>query len=109
MEVCYNKGSDDDKVMLPLLIGSGMNPMDLGTLLGFAAGILTTIAFWPQLCRTWKTRSADDLSLGMLITFTTGVFLWLLYGLYINAWPIILANLITLVLTLAILVLRIRY
>lgn len=83
--------------------------MDLGMLLGFTAGTLTTIAFWPQLRRTWKTRSADDLSLGMLITFTTGVFLWLLYGLYLDALPIILTNLVTLLLTLAILILRIRY
>ena len=83
--------------------------MDLGMLLGFAAGTLTTIAFWPQLRQTWRTRSADDLSLGMLVTFTTGVFLWLMYGLYLDALPIILTNLVTLLLTLAILILRIRY
>ncbi len=83
--------------------------MEFVTALGFAAGTLTTIAFWPQLRRTWKTRSADDLSLGMLLTFTTGVFLWLLYGMYLQALPIIVANAITLILTLAILVLRIRY
>lgn len=83
--------------------------MEFVTALGFAAGTLTTIAFWPQLRRTWKTRSADDLSLGMLLTFTTGVFLWLLYGMYLHALPIIVANAITLILTLAILVLRIRY
>lgn len=83
--------------------------MEFVTALGFVAGTLTTIAFWPQLRRTWKTRSADDLSLGMLLTFTTGVFLWLLYGMYLQALPIIVANAITLILTLAILVLRIRY
>jgi MtN3 and saliva related transmembrane protein len=83
--------------------------MECVTALGFAAGTLTTIAFWPQLRRTWVTRSADDLSLGMLLTFTTGVFLWLLYGIYLNALPIIVANAITFILTVAILVLRIRY
>ena len=81
--------------------------MDFGMVLGFAAGTLTTIAFWPQLRQTWKTRSADDLSLGMLVTFTTGVFLWLLYGFSIHALPIILTNLITFLLTVAILILRI--
>jgi MtN3 and saliva related transmembrane protein len=63
--------------------------MDFGMLLGFTAGTLTTIAFLPQLRQTWKTRSADDLSLGMLVTFTTSVFLWLLYEFYIHSLPII--------------------
>ena len=73
------------------------------------AGTLTTIAFIPQLQQTWRTRSANDVSLGMLLTFITGVFLWLNYGLMLDALPIILANLITLVLTLAILILKMRY
>ena len=73
------------------------------------AGTLTTIAFIPQLQQTWRTRCANDVSLGMLLTFITGVFLWLNYGLMLDALPIILANLITLVLTLAILMLKMRY
>ena len=84
-------------------------PMDQVTLIGLLAGTLTTIAFIPQLQQTWRTRSAQDVSLGMLLTFTTGVFLWLVYGLLLGALPIILANLVTLVLTLAILILKLRY
>jgi len=83
--------------------------MDHVTLIGLLAGTLTTIAFIPQLQQTWRTRSAQDVSLGMLLTFTIGVFLWLIYGLLLGALPIILANLITLVLTLAILILKVRY
>ncbi|MGQ0812248.1 MAG: SemiSWEET transporter [Nitrospiraceae bacterium] len=83
--------------------------MDFVTGLGFAAGTLTTIAFLPQLTRTWKTKSAEDVSLAMLLTFSTGVLLWIIYGLYLNAWPIILANGVTIILTAAILVLKIRY
>jgi MtN3 and saliva related transmembrane protein len=83
--------------------------MDQVTLIGLLAGTLTTIAFIPQLQQTWRTRSAHDVSLGMLLTFVTGVFLWLIYGLMLGALPIILANLVTLVLTLAILVLKVRY
>lgn len=83
--------------------------IDQVTLIGLLAGSLTTIAFVPQLQQTWRTRSAQDVSLGMLLTFVTGVFLWLIYGLMLGALPIILANLVTLVLTLAILVLKIRY
>jgi len=84
-------------------------PMDMVTLVGLIAGTLTTIAFIPQLQQTWRTRSAQDVSLGMLLTFVTGVFLWLVYGLLLGALPIILANLVTLVLTLAILILKLRY
>ncbi len=83
--------------------------MDFITILGFVAGTLTTISFWPQLSKTWKTKSAGDLSLGMLLTFTTGVLLWLVYGLYLNALPIVLTNLVTFLLTLTILILKIRY
>ena len=67
------------------------------------------MAFIPQLQQTWRTHSAQDVSLGMLLIFVTGVFLWLVYGLLLGALPIILANLITLVLTLAILILKLRY
>lgn len=64
--------------------------------LGSAAGLCTTLAFLPQVLRTWRTGSARDLSLGWLVIFTSGVFLWLAYGLLLGAWPIILANLLTL-------------
>ena len=78
-------------------------------LLGFAAGTLTTCAFWPQLQKTWRSKSAGDVSLGMLAIFSTGVGLWLLYGLALHSWPIILTNSITLLLTGAILVLKLYY
>jgi MtN3 and saliva related transmembrane protein len=83
-----------------------MNQIDL---LGYLAGVLTTYAFWPQLRKTWTTKSAGDVSLGMLLIFTCGVALWLCYGMVIGAWPIILANSVTLVLTGAILALKLRY
>jgi MtN3 and saliva related transmembrane protein len=66
--------------------------------LGSVAGVLTTIAFIPQVIQTWKTRSAKDLSLGMILTFWVGVLLWLIYGLCIHAMPVIVANAATLVL-----------
>ena len=78
-------------------------------LLGYIAGILTTSAFWPQLQKTWTTKSAGDVSLGMLVIFTSGVGLWLAYGIMIGAWPIILTNAVTLLLTSAILTLKVRY
>lgn len=83
--------------------------MDYITILGLIAGTLTTVAFLPQLAKTWQTKSAKDVSLGMLTIFSTGVFLWLIYGFYLQALPIILANLITLIFNLIILGLKIRY
>lgn len=83
--------------------------MELETWIGFVAGSLTTIAFWPQLQRTWVTKSANDVSLAMLLTFTTGVFLWFIYGLSLHSWPIVVTNAVTFVLTMAILVLKLKY
>lgn len=83
--------------------------MDSITILGLVAATLTTVAFLPQLIKTWKSKSAKDVSLGMLITFCIGVFLWLIYGIYLQALPIILANLLTLIFNLIILGFKIKY
>lgn len=83
--------------------------MDLITILGLAAATLTTLSFLPQMMKTWQTKSAKDVSYAMLIIFNTGVFLWLIYGISLNALPIILANGVTLVFNLIILSLKIKY
>jgi MtN3 and saliva related transmembrane protein len=77
--------------------------------IGFVAATLTTIAFVPQAWKTWKTKSAAGVSLRMYAIFTLGVALWLAYGLLIGAWPVIVANLVTLVLALFILVMRLKF
>jgi MtN3 and saliva related transmembrane protein len=77
--------------------------------LGFVAGLLTTAAFVPQVLKIWRTRSARDISLGMYWVFTSGVVLWLVYGLALGSLPIIVANVFTLVLSLAVLVMKLRY
>lgn len=76
--------------------------------LGLAAGFLTTLAFLPQVIRTWRTRSTEDISLVTFATFSLGVFLWLLYGLAQGDIAITIANAITLVLALIILALKLR-
>jgi MtN3 and saliva related transmembrane protein len=83
--------------------------MDWIMLIGFAAGTLTTAAFFPQLTKTWKTKSARDMSLGMLVTFCTGVLLWAVYGLLIHSPPMIITNSVTLMLAGAILALKLKY
>ena len=77
--------------------------------LGYVAGTLTTVAFVPQVFRLWRTRSVRDISLGMYLTFTAGVALWVAYGLMIDALPVIVTNAITLVFAGAVLVLKLRF
>jgi MtN3 and saliva related transmembrane protein len=83
--------------------------MDFITILGLAAATITTISFLPQMLKTWQTKSAKDVSLVTLITFMTGISLWLIYGIYLQSLPIILANAVTLIFNLIILWLKIRY
>jgi len=83
--------------------------MESANVLGFLAGTLTTIAFVPQVIKIWKSRHARDISMGTFALFSFGVLLWLLYGIQLGALPVILANGITLVLSLTILVFKLKY
>jgi MtN3 and saliva related transmembrane protein len=78
-------------------------------LLGLFAGTLTTAAFLPQVIKTWKSRSAKDLSLGMFSLFCLGVMLWLVYGIMVRDIPVIAANLVTLMLASTLLVFKLRF
>ena len=86
-----------------------MNHLNYIDLFGFSAALLTTIAFLPQLYKTWQTKSANDVSLVMLILFITGLVCWIIYGLKINSIPILVANIITFIFNFSILVLKISY
>lgn len=83
--------------------------MEMANVLGLVAGSLTTAAFVPQVVKTWRTRSTEDISLGMFALFALGVFLWLLYGIRIGSLPIVIANGITFFLASIIVVLKLRY
>ena len=83
--------------------------MDPVTALGLLAGTRTTVAFVPQVIRTWKSKSTKDLSLPMLVSFTTGVLCWLVYGIWIDSLPITLTNGATFVLAGTNLLLKLRY
>ena len=78
-------------------------------LLGYLAAVLTTISFVPQVWQTYRTRDVSGISLGMYIVFAAGVFLWGVYGLVLGAWPIVVANAVTLALALAILAMKVRW
>lgn len=77
-------------------------------IIGSLAAILTTTSFVPQVVRTIRTRDTNAISLWMYLLFCTGVALWGLYGLLLNSWPIMLANGLTLVLSGAVLTLKVR-
>jgi len=78
------------------------------TILGLLAATLTTIAFVPQVLKTWRTRSTHDISLGMFSLLAAGVFAWLIYGILIGDLPLVLANGVTFVLAGTILYFKIR-
>lgn len=74
--------------------------------LGYAAAALTTAAFVPQAWLTFRTRDVSGISLGMYSVFTLGVALWLAYGWVLQAWPIVVANVVTLLLAFSILLMK---
>jgi MtN3 and saliva related transmembrane protein len=78
-------------------------------ILGFVAAVITTISFVPQVVRIYRSKSGRDISLWMMLLFALGITLWLIYGLLLMSLPIILANAVTLVLVMAILVLKLYY
>ena len=79
------------------------------SMIGSVAGISTTGAFLPQVIRTWRTRSTRDISLGMFLLTTFGLVLWLVYGLEMDDWPLIVADAGSLLLAVTILGLKLRY
>jgi MtN3 and saliva related transmembrane protein len=83
--------------------------MDMTSGLGLLAGGLTTASFVPQVTKIWKSKSAEDVSLKMFVAFCIGVALWLTYGIIKKDWAILLTNGVTLLLGLAILVMKIKY
>ena len=77
--------------------------------IGFLAAVLTTASFVPQAWLTFRTRDVSGISLGMYSAFTLGVALWLVYGVVLMAWPLIIANSITLALAVCILTMKLRF
>lgn len=83
--------------------------MSNATALGYVAGLLTTLAFLPQVIKAWRTQSTEDLSWVMLCFFSCGVSLWIVYGIMLEEPPIILFNAITLGLTLVLATIKFRH
>ena len=79
------------------------------TFIGYTAGFLTTASFLPQVVRAYRTRSCRDLSWPWLLAFIAGLLLWLLYGIILHNWPMILANSVTLTFCFALVWMKLTY
>ena len=77
-------------------------------MLGYCAGGLTTAAFLPQVVQTWRSRSVRDISLPMYAIFAAGIAAWLVYGVLVGSWPVVVANAATLVLALAMIWMKLK-
>ncbi len=82
---------------------------DVNEIIGFGAAVLTTIAFLPQVYKTWKTKDVSSLSLPMLLLFFIGIVLWLIYGFLLHSPSMIFANSITVISSLLLLYFKIKY
>ena len=78
-------------------------------ILGYISATLTTIAFLPQIIKTIQTKSAKDVSMGMFVLFTIGVFLWIIYGILTKTYPVLIANAVIFCLALAQILLKLKY
>ena len=83
--------------------------IDTITIIGLIAAAFTTISLLPQVLKVWKTKSTRDISTGMFSLFCGGVFLWFVYGIFINDLPIIIANSLAFIQALIILIFKIKY
>jgi MtN3 and saliva related transmembrane protein len=77
--------------------------------IGYVAATCTTLSFLPQLIRVVRLRSAREISLGMFLIFSVGTALWLIYGVFLHSKPVIVANAVTFVLAMSILVMKLRF
>ncbi len=86
-----------------------INVIESSEIYGYIAAFLTTVAFIPQLIKTWESQSAKDVSLTMLIIFIVGLLFWIVYGWLTMTRPVIIANIITLIINCSILLLKLSY
>jgi MtN3 and saliva related transmembrane protein len=83
--------------------------MSAVSVVGFAAGTLTTLAYLPQALHSFRTRSVRDLSMTMLVALNAGLLLWVVYGFWMRSMPLIVTNLLTLVLAFPLLIMKWRF
>ncbi|MBM3348216.1 MAG: hypothetical protein RL727_812 [Pseudomonadota bacterium] len=77
-------------------------------IIGYLAALLTTFSFLVQAIQSWRTRDLSGISVGMYSMFTLGVGLWLIYGIVIESWPLIVTNALTFLFALSILLMKLK-
>ena len=77
--------------------------------LGYVAGLITAITFLPQVLKTWKTKSAKDVSLAMFLIALTNQILWLAFGILRDDPVIIITNALMLLMTSLMIILKLKY
>lgn len=83
--------------------------MDYISIIGYLAASFTTFSSLPQLIKIIKTKQVRDVSIIMFSMMGLGIILWFIYGIYKNDMPIIIANIISFVLILTIIILKLKY
>ena len=78
------------------------------TVIGLVAAVCTTISFMPQIYQVYRTKQTRDLSLPTFILLTIGIFLWLVYGVLLKSLPIVLANTLTLVMCIYVVIMKFK-
>ncbi len=76
---------------------------------GYIGSILSSITFIPQVYKTWKTKRVTDLSLTMLIIVLVSTIVWLVYGIILALWPVVMANAIICVLSVVLLIFKFTF
>ena len=105
------QSADRRKAMVPGHGKEGQRSarLDTVTLIGSIAAFCTTISFLPQVVKIYRTKKTHDLSFPMYIIFSSGIFMWSLYGVMVRSAPIIAANAVTFVLCLYIIAMKLKY
>jgi MtN3 and saliva related transmembrane protein len=83
--------------------------LDSVTAVGYTAALVSTFVFVPQVIRTWRLKSARDLSMATLLMMSAGLVLWVIYGLLTNQAPVIASNGIVFLLVSSIIVMKIKF
>ncbi len=78
-------------------------------IIGLIAAALTTSSFVPQVYKAWKFNSTKDISMTMYLVFCTGTVLWLIYGIRIDSLSIVIANAVTMLLSLLIIIAKLKF
>ena len=78
-------------------------------IIGYAAAVVGTCIMLPQIVKSYRSKKTGDLSMAMIVIYIFNCSLWLIYGLFLSAAPVILANGIGLVIVIFLFILKLKY